>query len=140
MQQNTISLKALAGSMADSSAQRPAPFNQSPLGRHHRIFNAGSQLILRRLGYRSCPRGSSADIIRFGLKRRLIGCFDKGDQAGAIKRLPSFTVASDVPFSDCLREFKLLVSSVSGNGRKTGLVTLCVRRMFGIASLSSFLR
>ncbi|CAM9911980.1 unnamed protein product, partial [Sphacelaria rigidula] len=42
------------------------------------------------------------------------------DQAGAIKRLSSFAVATDVPFADYLREFKLLVSSVTGTGRQNG--------------------
>ena len=64
--------------------------------------------------------GTGGQDLFAGLERRLISYFDKSDQAGAIKRLSSFSVATDVPFADYLREFKLLISSVSGTGRQTG--------------------
>ena len=54
------------------------------------------------------------------LERRIISYFDKSDQASAIKRLSSFAVATDVAFADYLRDFKLLVSGVTGTGRQNG--------------------
>jgi len=54
------------------------------------------------------------------LERRLSGYFDTTTQASAIQRLSSFGVATDVPFSDYLRQFKLVVSSTTGVGRQTG--------------------
>ncbi|CAM9400805.1 unnamed protein product, partial [Sphacelaria rigidula] len=57
-----------------------------------------------------CAAGQTAPL--------LFGNLKKSDQAGAIKRLSSSAVATDVPFADHLREFKLLVSSVTGTGRQ----------------------
>ncbi|CAM9759547.1 unnamed protein product, partial [Sphacelaria rigidula] len=64
-----------------------------------------------------CAGGKTAPLLSGNLERGIISYFDKFDRAGAIKRLSSFAVATPVPFADYLREFKLLVSSVTGVGR-----------------------
>ncbi|CAM9262551.1 unnamed protein product, partial [Sphacelaria rigidula] len=65
-------------------------------------------------------QGKTGPQLLSDLERRLIGYFDKSDQASVIQRLSSFVVASDVPFADYLREFKLLVSGTTGVGRQNG--------------------
>ena len=67
-----------------------------------------------------CTHGSRGPEVLRGLERRLSGFFDTSTQASAIQRLSSFGVATDVPFSDYLRQFKLVVSSTTGVGRQTG--------------------
>ena len=64
-----------------------------------------------------CASGQGGTALFSNLKRIIISYFDKSDQAGAIKRLSSFAVATDVPFADYRHDFKLLVSSLTGTGR-----------------------
>ena len=69
---------------------------------------------------KDCASGRGGRTLFGDLERRVISYFDKSDQAGTIKRLSSFAVATDVPFADFLREFKLLVSGVTSTGRQNG--------------------
>lgn len=65
--------------------------------------------------------GKAAPTIFADLERRdTSSYFDTSDQAGAIQRISSFAVASNIPSSEYLREFKLLVSSTAGTGRHNG--------------------
>ena len=69
---------------------------------------------------KDCASGQGGRTLFGDLEQRIISYFDKSDQAGAIKRLSYFAVATDVPSADYLRDFKLLVSGVTSAGRQYG--------------------
>ena len=81
---------------------------------------------------RALDQGSSGPDAFKLLLRRLAEQFDQGDSQESFLRLQNFGVSDGTPFSDYLRAFRLLVSSVTGSERvlapSVGMVLELVRQ------------